>query len=656
MDFYDFYRGLEFEAYTYLGAHLEGDEVVFRTFAPAASAVAVIGEFSDWQEVPASKVYDGNFWECRVPCADAKGRTVGTVPIDRSTGTVPTVRLEPQAGQMYKFRIYDQAGAFQDHADPFAFWAEKRPGTASRLYFPGGYEFHDAAYQRKLHAAGAARAADAAPLNIYEVQAGSWRVPEPGNLERRYTYRELADLLVPYLTEMRYTHLELMPITEYPADESWGYQTTGFFAPTSRYGAPDDLKYLIDTCHAAGIGVILDFVAVHFAANDFGLANYDGTALYEYPHADVGQSEWGTCNFMHSRGEVRSFLQSSVWYWIHEFHFDGVRIDAVSNLIYWQGNDGRGVNRNAIEFLQTMNTGLKERCPGALLIAEDSSSYEGVTHPVAKGGLGFDYKWDLGWMNDTLDYLRGPAYGRKDDYHKLTFSIYYYYNERYLLPLSHDEVVHGKATNVQKMNGADEGEKFAQARLLYAYQFAHPGKKLNFMGNELGGPYEYSEKKEIDWWVLRDHEENRRFHAFMRALNEVYLAQPALWAADYDQAGFEWADCGNAGKNAVYAFVRRAGAGAAPFVGGGAAGAGDAGQTMLAVFNFDNAWVRGYRAVLPKADAGAKTAAKLLDSTWERFGGATVEPAAGEEPALPLAAGAFSLDLPPFSAQLFLLG
>lgn len=266
-----------------------------------------------------------------------------------------------------------------------------------------------------------------------------------------------------------------MPLNEYPCDESWGYQATGFFSPTSRYGTADQLKYFVDCCHQNGIGVIMDFVPVHFALDSYGLAQYDGTALYEYPHSAVGVSEWGSCNFMHSRGEVRSFLQSSANYWIKEFHIDGLRMDAISRAIYWQGDPARGVNLNAVEFLQYMNRGLKEMHPSVILAAEDSTAFPKVTDPVSQGGLGFDYKWDMGWMNDTLDYFRtGPEY-RSSNYHKLTFSMMYYYDARFLLPLSHDEVVHGKATILQKMNG-DYDNKFPQARALYMYMYAHPGK------------------------------------------------------------------------------------------------------------------------------------------------------------------------------------
>ena len=553
MDLYSFYRGKEFEAYEYLGAHMEGNETVFRTFAPAAKQVSVIGEFNNWKETPLTRVLDGNFWECRIE--------------------------NTQPGQMYKYRIYHQNGTYKDHCDPYGFWAELRPGTASRLYPLHSYPFQDTEYRKKK------RNYKQEPMNIYEVQAGAWKLPNPSVPTVHYTYKELAEYLVPYLKEMNYNYVELMPITEFPSDESWGYQTTGFFSPTARYGNPDDLRFLIDACHAAEIGVILDFVAVHFAANDYALLEYDGTPIYEYPYADVGRSEWGTCNFMHARGEVQSFLQSSVWYWINEFHFDGIRVDAVSNLIYWQGNEARGENPGAIHFLQGLNAGIKDRRPNTLLIAEDSSSYAGVTKPVSEGGLGFDFKWDLGWMNDTLSYMKLYPWQRKDNYHKLTFSIWYYYNETYLLPLSHDEVVHGKATVVQKMNASELGGKFAQARILFAYMFAHPGKKLNFMGNELGGLWEWSEKKEIDWWLIRDRPQHRQFFDFIKALNAVYIENPAFWEEDYERDGFEWADCANEGKSAVYSFVRRSKE-----------------QTILAVFNFDDAEIKEYIVRLGERD------------------------------------------------------
>jgi 1,4-alpha-glucan branching enzyme len=564
MDFQGFYRGNEFEAYSYLGAHVTETGVVFRTFAPAAREIAVIGDFNGWQENRMERVYDGNFWEC----------------------TVPGVK----AGDRYKYRIYKRDGSFLDHCDPYGFYSEVRPHNASVVWTPGKFKFSDEAWlaSRTDRKTG--------PLNIYEIHAGSWKKRSEEE-DGWYTYEELADLLVPYLKENHYGYLELMPLSEHPCDASWGYQNTGFFSPTSRYGTPDGLRRLVDACHREGIGVILDFVPVHFAVDDYALWNYDGTALYEYPHADVGRSEWGSCNFMHSRGEVRSFLQSAAWYWLKEFHFDGLRMDAVSNLLYWQGDPARGVNRDAVSFLQAMNRGLKTRCPEALLIAEDSSQYEGVTRPVDQGGLGFDYKWDLGWMNDTLSYFQSPVCERRDKYHKLTFSMMYYYNERYLLPLSHDEVVHGKAAIIQKMNG-DYEKKFPQARALYLYMFAHPGKKLNFMGNELAQFREWDEKREQDWMLL-SYPLHDGFHRFMRELCRFYQETPAFFGDDYERDGFVWLDCHQEGR-CLYAFERRY-----------------EGQRILAVFNFSDNEQTDY--VLKVPDAGSLEL--CLDSEWECYGG-----------------------------------
>lgn len=533
MDFYSFYTGREFEAYKFLGAHLWERGITFRTFAPSASRVSVIGEFNGWTETPMNRIYDGNFWEC----------------------TIEGIGKE----RMYKYRIYRQDGSFIDHADPYAFFTEVRPGTASVTYNLGGYEFDDGKWIKKR------QVSYDKPLNIYELHFGSWKKKgETG--QEWYSYEELAPLLIPYLKENHYNYIEIMPLSEHPCDESWGYQETGYFSPTSRYGKPEGLKAFVDQCHQNDIGVILDFVPVHFAVNDYALANYDGTALYEYPHVDVGRNEWGSCNFMHSRGEVCSFLQSSAYYWLKEFHFDGLRMDAVGNLIYWQGNKDRGENVAALKFIRTMNQGLKERMPDCLLFAEDSTPYPGVTRPVKDGGLGFDYKWDLGWMNDTLSYFQADPQERKAKYHQLTFSMHYFYNERYLLPLSHDEVVHGKAAIAQKMNGGYDG-KFPQVRAFYLYMYAHPGAKLNFMGNELAQLKEWSEKDELDW-ILQDFPIHGQFHHFMQDLNLCYEENPALFQRDYRQDGFQWVDCHQEEK-CVYVFERKS-----------------EGQTILAIFNF----------------------------------------------------------------------
>ncbi len=526
MDFYGFYTGKIFDAYKYLGAHISRgkngkvEEVIFRTFAPSASRISVIGEFNGWTETPMEKVHDGNFWEM--------------------------ISKEAKPGMMYKYRIYDRAGNCIDHCDPYGYGMELRPNTASIIRDMDAYKFHDGKWMKKRSDY------SKLPLNVYELHFGSFRKPseEP---DAWYDYEEMADILLPYLKENGYNYLEIMPLNEYPCDESWGYQGTGFFSPTSRYGTADQLKYFVDRCHENDIGVILDFVPVHFAVDGYALANYDGTALYEYPHSDVGDSEWGSRNFMHSRGEVRSFLQSAAEYWLNEYHMDGLRMDAISRAIYWQGMPERGVNSNAVEFLRYMNQGLKERHPSVILAAEDSTSFPGVTKPVEEGGLGFDYKWNMGWMNDTLDYFRTAPEYRTRDYHKLTFSMMYYYDERYLLPLSHDEVVHGKATILQKMYG-DYEQKFPQARAFYMYMYAHPGKKLNFMGNEIGHFREWDEKRELDWNLLT-FPAHQDFHRFMEDLNHFYLEHPALSELDYDTEGFRWIEC-HAEEKCVYVFER----------------------------------------------------------------------------------------------------
>lgn len=347
-----------------------------------------------------------------------------------------------------------------------------------------------------------------------------------------------------------------MPLSEYPFDGSWGYQTTGYFSPTSRYGTATQLQSLVNRLHNAGIGAIIDFVPAHFATDSYGLKEFDGSQLYEYPTSDVGESEWGTCNFIYSRYEVRSFLQSAANYWLDKYHFDGIRMDAVSRLIYWMGDENRGVNPKAIDFLKQMNAGLHALHPSAMLIAEDSTAYPHVTKPVNEGGLGFDYKWDLGWMNDTLDYMMKTSDERKELSGKLTFSMYYFYNERYLLPLSHDEVVHGKRTIVDKIYGTYE-EKFAQLRSLYLYMMMHPGKKLNFMGNEIAMFREWDEEKELDWFLLK-YPMHDAFHHYFETLGKIYQNTPQLYEWDDDPRSFEWITI-NDKQNNVYGFQRLAG-------------------------------------------------------------------------------------------------
>lgn len=563
MDKKNYYMGDAFDAYEYMGAHVQQKGVLFRTFAPNAVNVSLMGDFNGWSETAMNRTdrTDSNFFECFVP--------------------------EAGEGMMYKYRIYQQDGRCIDHSDPYGFGMELRPNNASIIRDLSKYTFGDDKWMKSR------TDRKDGPLNIYEVHPGSWK-KKSDEETGWYTYSELADKLLPYVKEAGYNYIELMPLGEYPSDESWGYQSLGFFSPTSRYGTALGLMEFVDKCHKAEIGVIIDFVPVHFAVDDYGLANYDGTALYEYPHSDVGNSEWGSRNFMHSRGEVCSFLKSAANYWLSEYHFDGIRMDAIRNLIYWNGDEARGVNAGAVSFLRSMNEGLKMRHNGIILCAEDSTSFQGITEPVFTGGLGFDYKWDMGFMNDTLSYFQSDTEARKRDYHKLTFSMMYFYNEKYLLPFSHDEVVHGKATILQKMNGCYE-QKFPQARAMYMYMYMHPGKKLNFMGNEIGQLREWDEKRGQDWDILK-YPKHDAFRRFVTNLNGLYLSSPALWN-DYGPDSFEWIDC-HQEERCIYAMKRSGG-----------------GQRLAAVFNFSDEEQKGYRANAPYE-------LKLIMSTEEEeYGG-----------------------------------
>lgn len=531
MDKYDFYCGNSFDAYEYMGAHFKNNGVIFRTFAPNAAKISLIGEFNDWAETDMQRV-DSNFFECFIDNA--------------------------REGMMYKYRIYHRDGKFIDHCDPYGFGMELRPNNASIIRNLREYKFSDEKWLRKRNDH------KDKPLNIYEIHLGSWRKKGDGETDW-YTYSEIADQLISYVKENGYNYIEFMPLSEHPCDASWGYQNTGFFSPTSRYGTARELMELVDKCHQNDIGVIMDFVPVHFAVDDYALAYYDGTPLYEYPSNDVGYSEWGSHNFIHSRGEIQSFLKSAANYWLTEYHFDGIRMDAIRNLIYWNGDEQRGVNSGGVEFLRSMNRGLKKMHRGIMLFAEDSTSFKGMTKPADEGGLGFDYKWDMGFMNDTLSFFQSDTAERINRYHALTFSMMYFYNEQHILPFSHDEVVHGKATIIQKMNG-DYDMKFPQARALYMYMYAHPGKKLNFMGNEFAQFREWDEKREQDWDIIK-YPVHDAFHHFMIELNKLYLSCPALWN-DFDPNGFKWLDCHEEEK-CIYAFERHGG-----------------GRRIAAVFNF----------------------------------------------------------------------
>ena len=468
MNMNDFFAGQVFNAYEYFGAHKESGRIVFRTFAPNAANVCIFGSFNNWSEEPMTQ---------------------------ESYGVYSFVSDSADFGDMYKYVIYTKSGERFEHCDPYGFGMELRPQWASYIVDLSEYKFTDDKWmecRNKNYNS---------PMNIYEVHLGSW-LNNPQNENGWYNYSEIADKLIEYAKKHKYTHLEFLPLSEHPADCSWGYQNTGFFSPTSRYGTAAQLMELVDKCHKNNIGVIMDFVPVHFAVDGYGLAQYDGSYLYEYPPSDVGISEWGTCNFNHSRNETRCLVQSAANFWLEKFHFDGLRMDAISRAIYWGGDPARGVNENTVSFLKNMNLGLQKLHPTAMLIAEDSTAFPKITAPVEYDGLGFDYKWDLGWMNDTLDYFRIAPWERHNHYHKLTFSMAYFYNELFILPFSHDETVHGKATIIQKMYG-DYQDKFLQCRALYMYMYAHPGKKLNFMGNEFGQFREWSEEREQDWQILQ---------------------------------------------------------------------------------------------------------------------------------------------------------
>lgn len=593
MDTRNFYAGEEFFAHLMLGAHVMGDGVRFTTFAPAAERVQLQleGESHDM-----GRVADGNFWEITVPGA--------------------------HVGQSYEYRIW-HGGGYADHADPYGRESEVRPAHRS-VVVDLSYDWHDDEWM--------ATRTDCRdrPMNIYELHAGSWRKRSgdrpSDDVSDWHTYAELAKMLPPYLGELGVTHVEFMPLCEHPFDGSWGYQPTGFFAPTSRYGTPAQLMELVDALHVAGIGCIIDFVPVHFATDAWGLVNYDGTPLFEYPNDAVGMSEWGSYNFMHSRGETCSFLQSAANFWLGAYHFDGIRLDAISRMIYWQGDESRGVNGEAVDFIKTFNNGLRSLNPGIFTVAEDSTNLTGTTRPVEDGGLGFDYKWNMGWMHDTLGVFQTGLEYRSSTYHKLTFSMMYYYGEHYLLPLSHDEVVHGKATIAQKMAAREVEGKLAQARVLYLYQMAHPGKKLNFMGSEIAQFREWDERREQDWF-LRTYPIHDAFFHYCCELNRVYLDNAALWECDFDEKGFTWLEADDT-DGVTYAFLRFA----------------HNGSRMLCAFNLSG---KAASREFPLVDVGS--ALVLIDTDWHRFNGSTPD---GEQNGLVVREGGLRIQLPACSGKL----
>ena len=525
---HDFLTGNTTRAYEYFGAHFIASEtegkkergVIFRLYAPLAEDVSVIGSFNNW-DVGAHKMQKvdlAGVWEVFIPGL--------------------------KEYESYKYHFRNAKGQYVDKADPFAFYSEYRPATCSRLFDIENFIWHDSSYMKSRN-----RSFDD-PMSIYEIHLGSWK----GKVDNRnLSYEEIADYLIPYVKELGYTHVEIMPITQYPFDGSWGYQGTGFYSVDSRYGNPKQLMSFVDRMHQAGLGVILDFAPVHFAKDEFALADFDGAYLYEYTDIKHRYSQWGSLLFDLGKDPVRSFLISAMNYFASYFHFDGLRIDAVSNVIFYDGNKDKGENAGGIEFLKRMNTLLHGEHSSLMTMAEDSSDYQGVTKPLEFGGLGFDYKWDLGWMNDTLKYYAKDPIYKKYEHHKLTFSMAYFFSENFLLPLSHDEVVHGKGTIINKLWG-DYEQKFALLRNLYTYQFGHPGKKLNFMGNELASFDEWNENKSLPW-NLRTFPKHDSITRLIRDLNLIYSYEKAMKFEEYNPKHFLWLMADNADQS-IYAFER----------------------------------------------------------------------------------------------------
>jgi 1,4-alpha-glucan branching enzyme len=539
-DLHLFGEGRHRHAYRILGAHVHDvDEVsgiLFAVWAPNAERVSVVGDFNHWdgRRHPMRVRGGSGVWELFLP------------------------DLEP--GSLYKYEIRNrETGDISLKSDPYAQSFEMRPRTASIITAPSGYTWNDKDWMAQRASADWQHA----PMSVYEVHPGSWQRGPEGEF---LSYRQLADSLVTYVREMGFTHIELLPVTEHPYDPSWGYQTTGYFAPTSRYGSPDDFRYFVDACHQNGIGVLLDWVPAHFPKDAHGLARFDGTALYE--HADPRRGEhldWSTLIYNFGRNEVRNFLISSALFWLQELHLDGLRVDAVASLLYldYSRNEGEWIpnqyggreNLEALDFLRELNVAVHEEQPGILMIAEESTSWPQVSRPTWTGGLGFDMKWNMGWMNDTLEYMHEDPLYRRYHQQKLTFSMLYAFTENFLLPFSHDEVVHGKQSMLNKMPG-DEWQRFANLRALYTYMFCHPGKKLLFMGTEFGQGQEWISTQTLDWYVL-DYPFHQGVQRLVMDLNRVYRQTTALHRYEFDWQGFEWIDC-NDSDNSVLSFIRRA--------------------------------------------------------------------------------------------------
>ena len=588
-DLYLFHQGTNYHAYEMLGAHFltqDGkDGVRFAVWAPHAKSVSVVGDFNDWDTRchPMQRIGDGEIWEAFIEGV--------------------------KEGDIYKYAIEPQwGGPHIMKADPYGFYAEKTPNTASRLYDLNHYAWQDAAWQEEKKT----ESSYERPMLTYEVHAGSWR----RTLDGEYlSYRDLADQLVDYVKQMHYTHIEFMPLCEHPFDGSWGYQATGYYAVTSRYGTPDDFRYLVDKAHAAGIGVIMDWVPGHFCKDEQGLRHFDGMTLYESDNEQRAENwEWGTTNFDYGRTEVQSFLISNALFWFEEFHVDGLRIDAVANMLYlnygrkdgeWTPNKyGDTGNLEAMDFLKKLNESIFKYHPQALMIAEESTAWPLISKPVYMGGMGFNYKWNMGWMNDMLKYMSLDPIYRKWNHDKVTFSFMYAFSENFVLPLSHDEVVHGKCSLISKMPG-DYWQKFAGLRTFFAYWIAHPGKKLLFMGGEFGQFIEWNYDDSLDWHLPQQYPMHKKMLEYSRALNKFYCDHKALWQVDFDWNGFQWIDC-NDNENSIVSFIRKA---------------EDPSDYLVAVCNFTPEVRHGYRIGVPEKGSYIE----VFNSDDEAFGGSGVK-------------------------------
>ncbi len=605
-------EGRHEELYEKLGAHpreMEGVEgVAFAVWAPSASSVSVVGDFNGWDGRlnPMRSLGPAGIWELFVPGISS--------------------------GHAYKFEIRGKDGRLRLKADPFAFGTERPPATAS-VVFQSEYSWGDEAWleQRRVSEP------HAAPISIYEVHLGSWR---RNTLEqnRSLTYLELADELADYVVDLGFTHVELMPVMEHPFGGSWGYQVTGYFAPTARFGSPDDFRAFVDRLHGRGLGVILDWVPAHFPRDEFALARFDGTSLYEHEDPRRGaHPDWGTLVFNYGRNEVRNFLVANALYWLREFHGDGLRVDAVASMLYldysrkegeWVPNPlGGREDLDAIEFLKELNAVVHAAEPGTIMAAEESTSWPGVSKPTDAGGLGFGFKWNMGWMHDTLDYFTREPVHRLHHHDELTFGLIYAFTENFILPLSHDEVVHGKRSLLQKMPG-DRWQRFANLRALYAHMWAHPGKKLLFMGCEFGQEQEWSHERSLDWHLL-ERADHGGVQTLVRDLNHIYRSEPALWELDFDAPGFRWLDANNADWN-VLAFARFSADGA---------------QALVAVGNFSPVPRQAYRVGLPRRGRWRE----VLNTDAAAYGGTNVVNGSVEAGGMPWHDQPFSaeVNLPP---------